>query len=56
MGRIDENADLELQNEKRANYKALWHMAFFSRIEDITMNILVAGSEQVFNVEDLKEK
>lgn len=31
----------------------IWHI---TRIEDITMNILVAGDEQIFNMENWKEK
>lgn len=41
-------------NEKRRTIAyGLWHS---SRIEDITMNLLVAGDEQVFNSENWKEK
>lgn len=51
---LDENTFRTSTNEKgRTIAYGIWHS---TRIEDITMNILVAGSEQVFNIGDWKEK
>ncbi len=51
---LDENTFRTSTNEKgRTIAYGVWHS---TRIEDITMNILVAGSEQVFNVGNWKEK
>lgn len=41
------------KNEGRTIAYNLWHI---SRIEDITMNILVAGDKQVFNTDSWKER
>jgi len=40
-------------NKGRTIAYGLWHS---SRIEDITMNMLVAGDEQIFNISNWKEK
>ena len=42
-----------VKDEGRTIAYNLWHI---SRIEDITMNILVSGAEQVFNTENWKER
>lgn len=51
---LDENTFKTATNKKgRTIAYGLWHSA---RIEDITMNILVAGDEQVFSIGHWKEK
>ena len=51
---LDENTFRMATNEKRRTIAyGIWHS---TRIEDITMNVLVSGDEQVFNVGNWKEK
>ncbi|QZY53772.1 DinB family protein [Crassaminicella profunda] len=51
---LDENTFKIATNEKgRTIAYGIWHS---TRIEDITMNILVAGDKQIFNIENWKEK
>jgi len=51
---LDENTFRTSQNQKgRTIAYGIWHC---TRIEDITMNLLVAGDKQIFNRENWKEK
>ncbi|MBU5590148.1 DinB family protein [Clostridium sp. MSJ-4] len=51
---LDENAFKTLKNEKgRTIAYGIWHS---TRIEDITMNLLVAGDKQIFNGGNWKER
>ncbi len=51
---LDENTFRTSQNQKgRTIAYGVWHC---TRIEDITMNLLVAGDKQIFNRENWKEK
>ncbi|WP_032121152.1 hypothetical protein [Clostridium amazonitimonense] len=51
---LDENAFRTLKNEKgRTIAYGIWHS---TRIEDITMNLLVAGDKQIFNGSNWKER
>lgn len=51
---VDENKFRTSQNQKgRTIAYGIWHC---TRIEDITMNLLVAGDKQIFNRENWKEK
>ncbi len=51
---LDENTFRTSQNQKgRTIAYGIWHC---TRIEDITMNLLVAGDKQIFNRENWQEK
>jgi len=51
---LDENTFRTSKNEKgRTIAYGIWHS---TRIEDITMNLLVAGDKQIFNRENWKER
>lgn len=51
---LDENTFRTSQNQKgRTISYGIWHC---TRIEDITMNLLVAGDKQIFNRENWQEK
>ncbi|KEZ87503.1 hypothetical protein IO99_05345 [Clostridium sulfidigenes] len=51
---LDENTFRTSQNQKgRTITYGIWHC---TRIEDITMNLLVAGDKQIFNRENWQEK
>ena len=52
--KLDENTFRTVTNDKgRTIAYGIWHS---TRIEDITMNILVAGDEQIFKIGNWKEK
>ncbi|ROR22113.1 hypothetical protein EDD66_11725 [Mobilisporobacter senegalensis] len=51
---LDEESCKTAVNEKgRTIVYGIWHS---TRIEDITMNLLIAGGEQVLNIENWKDK
>lgn len=51
---LDENTFRTSKNEKgRTITYGIWHS---TRIEDITMNLLVAGDKQIFNRENWQER